>query len=314
MSAEEGDPTGGGAVMPAHGAGETSDDLIEAMGWIRRSAAAVDRLWSELRVSGAASLGMALGEASQALHRALMALSDQSPARLAPAPFSPDGASSIPAPAPWDALGEDLAPELAAAVVELCPDGIVIIGPDGTIRFANPAAETIFGHAPRSMAGMTVEELVPERFRDAHVGHRLAYSDTPAPRPMGVGLELWALRADGEEVPVQISLSPASVAGRLHTIAMVRDVSVHRASESAARVALLSAEEDRIAADLHNRVIDGLFRAGLGIQSVIRLADGPVAARLTEAVGQIDEVIRAIRAAVFDLAPEPGGSASGSSR
>ena len=195
------------------------------------------------------------------------------------------------------------APELAAAVVELCPDGILVIGPDGAVCFANPAAEAILGHPAAALLGMRVEDLVPQRLRAAHVAHRLAYSDAPAPRPMGLGRELWALRPDGEEVAVQNSLSPASVAGGLHTIVVIRDVSKHRASEAATQAALLTAEQDRIAADLHNRVIDGLFGAGMGIQSVMRRTDGAVAGRLAEVVDQIDEVIRAIRATVFDRRP-----------
>lgn len=293
-------PAGAGAPS-----GGRAADLAETMGWIRRSAAAVDQLWGQLRASGSPTLGMALGEASQALHRALMALTNQSSER--PGGLVADG----PPPEAGGGSGVDSEPaaalsaELAAAVIELAPDGIVVVDSDGAISFANPAAEAIFGHAAGALAGMKVDDLVPDRFRDAHLGHRLGYLDSPSPRPMGVGLELRARRAGGDEVPVQISLSPASVDGRLQTIVVVRDVSAHRASETAARAALLAADEERIAADLHNRIIEGLFLAGIDIQSVMRKTDGYVAGRLAGAVDQIDQVIKEIRATVFDRSPHP---------
>jgi signal transduction histidine kinase len=117
---------------------------------------------------------------------------------------------------------------------------------------------------------------------------------------MGIGLDLWGLRRDGSEVPVQVSLSPVNTAAGLHTMVVVREVSEHRANEQAERAGLLLGESERIAAELHQTVIERLFRAGITIQSAIRLTDGAVAKRLYEAVDEIDTAIREIREAVFN--------------
>jgi signal transduction histidine kinase len=66
-----------------------------------------------------------------------------------------------------------------------------------------------------------------------------------------------------------------------------------------AREALLTEDQERIAADLHNRVIEYLFEAGMGIQSVMRLADGPLRTRLEDTVDRLDLAIREIRNTVF---------------
>lgn len=201
----------------------------------------------------------------------------------------------------------ELGSELATAIVELGPDGILVVDGAGRVRFANAQAEAILGYPRQIMARLRIEDLVPERLRDRHLAHRAAYAGAPRPRPMGVGLELYALRSDGTEVPVLISLSPANVGGRLVTIAVMREASEHRASEAAAREALLAADQERIATDLHNRIIELLFDAGMGIQSVIGMADGPVAERLRDAVKGLDAAIREIRNTVFGpIAPSAG--------
>jgi PAS domain S-box-containing protein len=71
----------------------------------------------------------------------------------------------------------------------------------------------MFGYEPKSLVGRPIGDLVPERYRETHAADRAAYHDNPHARPMGVGLELSALRADGTEFPVEISLSPLESTG-----------------------------------------------------------------------------------------------------
>lgn len=109
--------------------------------------------------------------------------------------------------------------------LELIPDAVVGSYRDGRICVANSQAEEVFGYSRDRLIGVSVEALVPARFRRRHAEHRSAYFAEPHVRPMGAGLDLFALRADGTEFPVEISLSYVSHGDRRITIAAVRDVS-----------------------------------------------------------------------------------------
>lgn len=117
------------------------------------------------------------------------------------------------------------------ALLEAAPDAIVIADADGRIILVNAQTERLFGYPRQRLIGEKVEVLVPERYRGHHVGHRSAYGNEPRIRPMGADLDLFGLRADGTEVPVEISLSPVSDADGRLVIAAIRDVTARREAE-----------------------------------------------------------------------------------
>ena len=109
-------------------------------------------------------------------------------------------------------------------LLEENPDGIIIVEQTGRINFASNRIETMFGHRPDELLGKPLSVLIPERYRDAHLGHLDRFMKDPKPRMMGLGLELRALRKDGSEFPTEISLSPHRTPDGLVVVAAIRDI------------------------------------------------------------------------------------------
>jgi PAS domain S-box-containing protein len=112
-------------------------------------------------------------------------------------------------------------------LVEAIPDALVVITSEGRIALVNAQTEALFGYPRDELLGRSVEELLPERFRETHVQQRDGYFDLPQVRSMGEGRELVGRRKGGQEVPIEISLSPLN-ADRVLVLATVRDVSNRR--------------------------------------------------------------------------------------
>lgn len=140
-------------------------------------------------------------------------------------------------PMPVDLDDEDL-----RALLDAAPDATLVVREDGIIERANQRCKSLLGYEPEDLVGKPVEELIPKAIRAAHVQHRAAYHEMPSARSMGVGLELAALRADGTEIPVEISLSPVLTTRRNWVCAALRDMTSRRTREAELEAARHSAD------------------------------------------------------------------------
>ncbi len=131
-------------------------------------------------------------------------------------------------------------------------EGIIMVDAHGKIAIANPVAEQLFGYPKDGLIGVMLEQLLPERYRKGHVNFRQAFNANPHPRRMGFGRDLTALRKDGSEFPVEISLSYTKVQGNLLVMAFISDISLRKQAEGA----LKKSEEQLIiyAAELEKKV------------------------------------------------------------
>ena len=116
-------------------------------------------------------------------------------------------------------------------LLEAAPDAIIKVDRAGRILLMNKATEQLFGYTREELVGRPVEILVPEAVRNAHVAMRTGYWSNPVTRPMGQALTLHAVRRDGSEFPVEISLSPVHANGEVRVIAIIRDVTERRRIE-----------------------------------------------------------------------------------
>lgn len=166
----------------------------------------------------------------------------------------------------FEATGKN-ADSALAVFVEAAPNAMVMINRQGVIRMVNAEAERVFGYRRSEMVGQSMELLVPERFRAAHPDLRIAFCAFPTSRPMGAGRDLFALRKDGSEFPVEIGLNPIETEEGAMVLSAVVDISDRKQKEESIRRALR--EKETLLLEIHHRVKNNLqiIYSLLGLQS-----------------------------------------------
>lgn len=216
------------------------------------------------------------------------------------------------------ALGIDRKPTRAEFEIlfNSAPNGVMVVDDHGRIMLLNARMEQNFGYYSGELIGKTVEVLVPERFRSAHVGFRQAFGRDPKTRPMGEARDLYGLRKDGTEFPVEIGLNPIDSGGDRLVMITVIDISQRRlvrqrldktmAERDDLRRRLIDAQEQerlRLAHELHDQTGQSLTAVMLEIKAIEDTVMEPNRTRFRLLRLQLDQVGQTLHHVAWELRP-----------
>ena len=139
--------------------------------------------------------------------------------------------------------------------VEASPNGMLMVDASGVILMVNAQVEKEFGYSRTELIGKPVEVLLPHGAREKHKMHRADFFDRPEPRRMGEGRELFGLRKDGAEFPIEIGLNPIRTDAGLRVLASVVDITERRRAEEQFRIAVECAPHGMLMVDEQGTIL-----------------------------------------------------------
>jgi PAS domain S-box-containing protein len=122
--------------------------------------------------------------------------------------------------------------EMLDALFKHATEGIIVSDNKGQIVMINPIAEKLFGYNKEELIGKKIEVLIPRRYTERHVNDREKYTQNPHPRSMGIGMDLFAMRKDGSEFPVEISLSNFTTSEGGFIMSFIIDITERKKQEA----------------------------------------------------------------------------------
>ncbi|MBM9577238.1 PAS domain S-box protein [Leptospira sp. 201903070] len=126
-------------------------------------------------------------------------------------------------------------------MVESTPNAILLVNKEGKIVFINGQTEKLFGYQRTELIGQIVEELIPHRYRNRHPDFRNSFFHSPQVRPMGAGRDLFGLKKNGTEFPIEIGLNPVATADGTLVLASIIDITERKKAEQRFRLVVESA-------------------------------------------------------------------------
>jgi PAS domain S-box-containing protein len=152
-------------------------------------------------------------------------------------------------------LASDESDRRLRGLLEAAPDAMLLVDGKGVIALANHQTEKLFGYDRAELIGQKIEILVPVRYRTGHPAHRGGFFTDARTRPMGAGLDLFALRKDGSEFPAEISLAPVRTEDGMFATAAVRDITERRKVEAKFRGFLEAAPDAVVIVNADGQIV-----------------------------------------------------------
>jgi len=203
-----------------------------------------------------------------------------------------------------------ITPAVLWQLIDALGDGLALTDHEGKIALVNQRCADMFGYQQEELIGLPVDALVPSDVRTAHQGYRVGYHQAPQARTMAERTRLVGLRKDGATVPVEISLRPVLTASENFVLAVIRDATeTQRRNDLADLARDAAADQAQLTSDLLDRVVHRLFQVGRSLQAAASLPGDVVRERLSDALDQLDDVLRELRDYTF-ISGGDGGRAA----
>jgi PAS domain S-box-containing protein len=145
--------------------------------------------------------------------------------------------------------------DIVRLAVEACPSGMIMTDAGGKIVLVNAEVERLFGYSREELLNQSIDILVPALVRPHHGGLRATFVAEPKARRMGVGRDLFGVRKDGTQIPVEIGLNPIQTTVGLMILSAITDITERKLSDERFRLVVEACPSGMIMTDADGKIV-----------------------------------------------------------